>query len=134
MSKVIVKKIIENIVKKRGQQKDYYKQMTSIMNNHTPHLWAKNQKTSLYSDIIDNFGINLADLGLDLDDATLGILKAFTVGDLLLNPVNELFNGADESYVEEIFVDTTVDGILYSVRYELLTTFFNKRTILDSEF
>ena len=90
--------------------------------------------TLSYSDIIDNFGINLADLGLVIDDATLGVLKSFTVGQLLLDPVNDLFNGADESYVEEIFVDTTVDGILYSVRYEMLTAFFNEKTILNLEF
>ena len=68
-----------------------------------------------YSEIIENLGIDLADLGLDIPAELLPILNAFTVGGLVLDPLNLLFNGNNESYVEEIFVDTTVDGILYSV-------------------
>ena len=67
------------------------------------------------SDIIENLGINLDDLGLDIPADLLNLLNAFTIGQLLLDPLNLLFNGNNESYVEEIFVDTTVDGILYSV-------------------
>ena len=81
-----------------------------------------NHSYSLYSDIVENFGINLADLGLNITDPTLNfVLQTYTVGFLLLDPLDILFNGDDESYVEDIFVDTTVDGILYSVSYELLT-------------
>ena len=69
------------------------------------------------SDIIENLGIDLADLGLVIDDALLPIVNALTVGDYLLNPLNDLFNGDNSSYVEDIFVDTTVDGILYSVSF-----------------
>ena len=57
----------------------------------------------------------MADLGLDIPAELLPILNSFTVGALLFDPLNQLFNGNNESYIEEIFVDTTVDGILYSV-------------------
>ena len=60
----------------------------------------------------------MEDSGLDID---LNLINAFldiwTVGMFVTDPLNNLFNGNNASYLEEIFVDTTVDGILYSVSY-----------------
>ena len=87
--------------------------MRAAHNCHTDPLF--------YSNIIENLGINLDDLGLDIPAELLPILNSFTIGQLLLDPLNLLFNGNNESYVEEIFVDTTVDGILYSVSSNLFS-------------
>ena len=57
---------------------------------------------------------------MEIPAELLPILNSFTIGQLLLDPLNLLFNGNNESYVEEIFVDTTVDGILYSVSSSIL--------------
>ena len=56
--------------------------------------------------------------GLDIDlELINAFLDIWTVGLFVTDPLNKLFNGNNASYLEEIFVDTTVDGILYSVSY-----------------
>ena len=62
-----------------------------------------------YSDIIDKLGIDLADLGLDIDQSILDILEAITFDDYVFDPLNELFNGDNSSYAEDVFVKTTVN-------------------------
>ena len=60
----------------------------------------------------------MENLGLDINlDIINAFLDTWTVGQFVTDPLNNLFNGNNESYLEEIFVDTTVDGILYSVSY-----------------
>ena len=72
-------------------------------------------KFFFYSDIIDKLGIDLADLGLDIDQSILDILEAITFQDYVFDPLNTLFNGDNSSYVEDVFVKTTVNELLYSV-------------------
>ena len=105
------------------------------MTTHVPHLSLKKNTSYplFYSDIIENLGINLDDLGLDIPADLLNLLNAFTIGQLLLDPLNLLFNGNNESYVEEIFVDTTVDGILYSVSSILFSWLWNDHEYQDCE-
>ena len=71
---------------------------------------------------------------MDIPADLLPLLNAFTVGQLLLDPLNILFNGNNESYVEEIFVDTTVDGILYSVSSIMLSRVTSLEQLSIAEF
>ena len=53
-------------------------------------------------------------MGLDPD--IVAIVEALTIKDYVLDPLNELFNGNNETYVDDIVVETSVDQLLYKVQ------------------
>ena len=90
---------------------------TQVQNDHS---------YSLYSDIVEDFGIDLAALGLNTSDPTLNfVLQTYTVGFLLLDPLDVLFNT-----LLNIFLDTLLETLLDTLLDSLLDALSN--TILDA--
>ena len=64
------------------------------------------------SEVAKKLGIDLSSLGLDA--STVSLVESLAFGFIFL-PLENMFNGNDPAYQEEICVKTSVDGLLYSV-------------------